>query len=125
MNQGAPKRMNTSGLKTPIYLDNNSSTPVDPGVVECITRVLEHTYGNPSSRLHSFGRDASALVEEAREQVAWLIGAAANEIVFTSGATESCNLAIKGVAEKYGQRGNHIVTYLTQHEGDFQPCRAI
>jgi len=114
--------VNTSSLRTPIYLDNNASTRVDPQVADCMTRVLQHNYGNPSSHLHSFGRDASDLVEEARQRVALLIGASATEIIFTSGATESCNLAIKGVAEKYGHRGNHIITCLAEHEAVLEPC---
>ncbi|MGM0489937.1 MAG: cysteine desulfurase family protein, partial [Planctomycetota bacterium] len=117
--------MTASTPRTPIYLDNNASTELDPRVLECMTRVLRDDYGNPSSKLHAFGRRASDLVEEARERVASLIGASASEIIFTSGATESCNLALKGAAEAYGYRGNHVVTCLAEHEAVLEPSRRL
>jgi len=117
--------MNAPNLTSPIYLDNNASTELDPRVLACMIRVLQLDYGNPSTSLHSLGRRAADLVEQAREQVASLIGARPGEIVFTSGATESCNLAIKGVADRYGQRGNHVITCLSEHEAVLEPCRLL
>lgn len=117
--------MNTRSATTPIYLDNNASTELDPRVLDRMIRAFQEDYGNPSTNLHAFGCKAADLVEQARERVARLIGAGANEIVFTSGATESCNLALKGVAETYGQRGNHIVTALSEHEAVLEPCRLL
>ncbi|NLE38724.1 MAG: cysteine desulfurase [Pirellulaceae bacterium] len=108
--------MNVATVNTPVYLDNNASTPLDPRVVEGMVRVLRGDFGNPSSRLHAFGRRAADLVEDSRAKVARLLGADSREIVFTSGATESCNLAIKGVAEMYRRRGNHLVTCLAEHK---------
>ncbi|HBO45531.1 MAG TPA: IscS subfamily cysteine desulfurase, partial [Planctomycetaceae bacterium] len=108
--------MNVDTVNTPVYLDNNATTQVDPRVVDAMVGVLRNDFGNPSSRLHSVGRRAADLVEQSRARVARLLGADAREIVFTSGATESCNLAIKGVAEMYRRRGDHLVTCLAEHK---------
>jgi cysteine desulfurase len=116
--------MNMYDRGTPVYLDNNASTPVDPRVVEGMTWALERIYGNPSGRAHSFASEASDRVEEGRERVARLINASPEEIVFASGATESCNLAIKGVAAKC-DRKSHFVTGLTEHEAVREPCAVL
>ncbi len=114
-------------IKLPIYLDYSATTPVDPRVAEkmsqCLT--LDGNFGNPASRSHSFGWRASEAVEEAREQVAALIGADPREIVWTSGATESDNLAIKGAAHFYRKKGRHIVTMRTEHKAVLDTCRQL
>jgi len=112
-------------LKTPIYLDYNATTPVDPRVLEAMMPYLTQKYGNAASRIHSFGSAASDAVEQARRQVACLIGAEAEAIVFTSGATESNNLAIKGVAEIYADRGKHIITCMAEHKAVIDPCKYL
>src|SRR3954454_10004404 len=97
-------------VKTPIYLDNNATTPVDPRVLEAMLPYFTENFGNPASRQHAYGWDAQKAVEAARHQVAALIGSSAQEIIFTSGATESNFLAIKGVAHALRDRGDHIIT---------------
>jgi cysteine desulfurase len=109
----------------PIYLDNNATTRVDPRVLGAMLPYFSEKYGNAASRHHVFGRDAEIAVETSRQQVAGLIGASAKEIVFTSGATESDNLAIKGAAAMHRRKGNHIITVLTEHRAVLDPCRRL
>ena len=108
-----------------IYLDHNATTPVDPEVVEAMQPFFTQHFGNPSSLNHSLGWQAEAAVEKAREQLAAAINAEPVEIVFTSGATEANNLAIKGVAESYIANGKHIITVETEHSAVLEPCRYL
>lgn len=112
-------------VKTPIYLDNNATTPCDPRVAEAMWPYLTEAYGNAASKNHAYGWEAKDAVEHAREQVANLIGGDAKEIVFTSGATESDNLAIKGVARFYESKGKHIITCATEHKAILDSCHAL
>ncbi|KFB73668.1 MAG: Cysteine desulfurase [Candidatus Accumulibacter phosphatis] len=112
-------------LKLPIYLDYSATTPVDPRVAEKMIPYLVEKFGNPASRSHSFGWEAEAAVEEAREEVAKLVNADAKEIVWTSGATESNNLALKGAAQFYAGKGKHLVTVKTEHKAVLDTCREL
>ena len=110
-------------LKFPIYMDYHASTPVDPRALEAMLPYFSVHFGNAASRTHAFGWKADDAVEAARRQVAALIGASAKEIIFTSGATESNNLAIKGVASALRPKGNHIITLATEHKAVLDSCK--
>lgn len=112
-------------LQLPIYLDHNATTPCDPRVVEAMIPYFTQNFGNAASRNHPFGWQAEEAVDYAREQVAKLIGADPKEIIFTSGATEADNLAIKGVYEMYAQKGNHIITMNIEHKAVLDTCKHL
>jgi cysteine desulfurase len=117
--------MTKSNIKLPIYLDYQATTPMDPRVMEAMIPYFMEKFGNPHSRSHSFGFEAEEAVEKARAQVANLIGADPKEIIFTSGATEANNLAIKGVANFYKAKKNHIITLITEHKCVLDTCRHL
>src|SRR5262250_2521802 len=112
-------------VKLPIYMVNHATTPMDPRVLQAMLPYFTSKFGNAASRNHSFGWNAEEAVETARQQVASLIGATAKEIIFTSGATESDNLMIKGVAEMYREKGNHIITQAIEHKAVLDTCKNL
>ena len=112
-------------LELPVYMDNHATTRVDPRVVAEIVPLFDQQYGNPGSTSHGFGWDAKDLVDSARVSIAENIGASDKEIVFTSGATESNNLAIKGVADFYGDKKKHIITCVTEHKCILESCNFL
>src|SRR4029078_4228672 len=112
-------------MKTPIYFDNHATTPMDPRVLQAMIPYFTEKFGNAASRNHAFGWESEKAVETARKQIAGLIVANSKELGFTSGATESNNLAIKGVAEMYAEKGNHIITPATEHKAVLDTCKRL
>src|SRR5436190_1145132 len=112
-------------MKTPIYLDNHATTRMDPRVLDAMLPYFTEQFGNAASRNHQFGWVAEEGVDKARKQIGDLVGATPREIIFTGGATESDNLAIKGVAEMYAEKGNHIIVPATEHKAVLDTCKKL